>query len=57
MSTYLVNFGPPPDASVVAAPPSVAAVDPAPPIADDPPVVSTAVSLRQPSLSDFWSSP
>ena len=56
MSTYLANFVPPTAASVVSAPLSVAAVAPAPPTVDDPPVAAAAVSFYQPSLSDFWSS-
>ena len=56
MSTYMANFGPPPDASVAEPPPDVAAVDPAPPTVDNPTVVANSGSLCQNSLSEFWSS-
>ena len=56
MSTYLENFGPPLAASATAAP-AVAAVDPDPTAINDPPVVATVGSLRQLSLSNFWSTP
>ena len=56
MLTYLDNFCHPTAALAVEAPPSVAAIVPAPHAIDDPPVVTAAISFCQASLSDFWSS-
>ena len=53
MSNYLANFGPLPDTSVVAAPPSVATNAPIPSPIDDPHVTATTVAFYQPSLTDF----